>query len=162
MDTSSPEVVAARAVAVFTIERVIRDRTAIVVWAAAAVAVILVVGSVVSDGVGAVLLGVLALLAGAVTATLFAVRAVVLRLVRRIAGGPEFARVRPVIERHMANVEDARGLVPLDAPSVIRLAWLARRPADLRAQVQQTAATVTRTIPVVVADVRRELASRDR
>jgi hypothetical protein len=160
MDTSSPEVVAARAVAVFTIERLVRDRTAIFVWAAAAVAGILVVGSIVSDGFGAVIFGVLAVVAGAVTAALFAVRAAVLRIVRRIAGGPDFARVRPVIERHMANVEDARGLVPLDAPSVIRLAWLARRPADLRAHVQQMAATVARAIPLVVADVRRELAAR--
>lgn len=162
MDISAPEIVAARAVAVFAIERLIRGRTALFVWAVAGVAVLLVVGSVVSDGVGAVILGLLGLVAGVAAATMFAIRAAVLRVMRRIAGGPDFARVRPVVERHMAEVERARDVLPLDPPGVIRLAWLARRPADLRAHIQETAATVARTIPLVVADVRQELASGNR
>ncbi len=162
MDISSPEFVAGRAVAVFAVERLIRDRTALPVWVVTAGAGILVVGSVLSDGLGAVLLGLLAVAAGAVAATLFAVRAVVLRIVRRLAGGPDFERVRPVIERHMAEVERARSVLPLDPPGVIRLAWLARRPADLRAHVQTMATAVARTIPLVVAEVRRELAPTER
>jgi hypothetical protein len=158
MDASSPEVVAARAVAVVALERLIRERTALLVWSVAAVAIVLVVGSVASAGLGAVVLGVLAMIAGVVAATLFAVRAAVLRVVRRIAGGSNFARVRPVVERHMAEVERAGAVVSLDPPGLLRLFWLARRPADLRAHIQRTAATVARTIPLVVADVRRELA----
>jgi hypothetical protein len=115
-----------------------------------------------SDGLGAVLLGLFAIVAGAVAATLFAVRALVLRLLRRIAGGPDFARARPVIERHMAEVGRAGAVVPLDAPGVARLLWLARRPADLRAQVQQMATSVSRAVPLVVADVRQELTPGER
>lgn len=162
MDTSSAEVVAARAVAVVAIERLIRGRTAFLVWSVAGLAVILAIGSIVSDGLGALLLGLLAVVAGAVAATLFAIRAAVLRILRRVAGGPDFARARPVIERHMAEVEGARAAVPLDAPGVVRLLWLARRPADLRAHVQRMAATVARALPLVVADVRHELAAGER
>jgi hypothetical protein len=159
VDVSSAEVVAARAVAVVMLERVIRERTAIFVWGAVAIAVILVVGTVVSDGIGAVILGLFALVAAVIAATLFVVRATVVRVVRRVAGGPDFTRARPVIERHLAEVERARGGVPLDAIGVARLVWMARRPADLRAHVQDVATTLTRTFPLVVADVRRELSS---
>ena len=144
------------------LERLIRDRTALPMWTVAGLAVVLVVGTIVSDGAGAVILGLLALVAVVVALTLFAIRAVVLRIVRRVAGGPDFARARPVVERHMAEIERAGAVLPLDAPGIIRLAWLARRPADLRTHVQQTAATVARTLPLVTAEIRRELASGER
>jgi hypothetical protein len=157
MDVSSPEIVAARALAAVTIERLVRDRTAILVWSAAAIAAILVVGAFLSHGIGAVIVGLFALVASVVAATLFAVRAAALRVLRRVTGGPDFARTRPIVERHLAELERARGALPLDSMGVVRLMWLARRPAALRAHVQDTASTLVRTFPVVVAEVRREL-----
>jgi len=157
MDLSSPQFVAGRAVAVFAMERFIRDRTALLLWAVALLAVALIVGTVVSDGLGAILLGLAALVAAAVAATLFAVRAAVLRGLRHVGGGPDYPRLRPIVERRMAEVERATAIIPLEPMGAIRLAWMARRPADLQQHVRKTAATVVRTIPEVVEDVRREL-----
>jgi hypothetical protein len=162
MDASSPEFVAGRAVAVVALERLIRARTALVVWTVFAVAAVLVVGAVMSDGLGAIVVGLAALVAASVAMALFAVRAAVLRALRRIAGGPHYARVRPIVERRMAEVQRVGAVIPLDAPGALRLAWRARRPADLQQQVRETAATVARTIPDVVADVRRELETNAR
>ena len=159
MNVSAPEVIAARAVAVVAIERLVRERTSLLLWGAVGVAVILLVGAVVSDGIGAVVLGLFTLVAGVIAATLFVVRAAVLRIVRRVAGGREFDRVRPIIDRHMSAVERARGGIPLDSLGVVRLLWMARRPAALRAHVQDVATTLTKTFPLVVADVRRELSA---
>ncbi len=158
MDTSSPEFVAGRVVAVVAIERFIRARTAFVVWAVAVIAVLLIVGTVVSDGIGAIFVGLAALVASAVAATLFAVRGAVLRGLRRIGGGPDYPRLRPIVERRMDAVQRAGAVITLDPPGALRLAWLARRPAALQQHVRETAATVARTIPEVVNDVRRELA----
>ena len=99
--------------------------------------------------------------AGSIALTLFAVRAAVVRVVRRIGGGPDYARIRPIVERRMADVQRARGAIPLERIGLLRLAWMARRPAALQQHVRETAATVVRTIPDVVADVRRELPRRD-
>jgi hypothetical protein len=159
MDLSSPEFVAGRVVATFALERLIRARTAFVLWAAVAIAAFLVVGAVVSDGIGAVLVGVAALVAAAVAVTLWIVRGAVLRGVRRVGGGPDYTRLRPIVERHMDEVERARTAIPLDPPSTLRLLWMARRPRELQEHVRQTATTVTRTLPAVVADVRAELAA---
>lgn len=158
MDLSSPEFVAGRAVAVFAIERLIRERTALIVWSVAVIAGLLIIGTVVSDGFGAVVLGAVALVAVAVAGTLFVVRAGVLRVVRRIGGGPDYPRMRPIVERRIAQVEQARAVIPLEPVGAIRLAWMARRPARLQQHVREAAATVARTIPEVVDDVRRELA----
>lgn len=158
MDTTSPEFVAGRIVAVVALERFIRARSAFFVWGAAVIAVLLVVGAVAADGFAAVVVGLLALVATAVFATLFVVRKLVLRGVRRVGGGPDYERLKPLVEKRMAQVEHARTVIPLDPPSALRLAWMARRPAALRDHVRQTAETVAHTIPEVVADVRRELA----
>ena len=161
MDIASPEVVAGRAVAVYAIERSIRRRTAFVVWSAAAVAAVLVVGAVMSSGLGAVLVGLAALIAGSIAATLFAIRAALLRVVRRVGGGPDYARIRPIIERRMADVQRTREVIPFERSGLVRLAWMARRPAALQQHVRDTAATVARAIPEVVAEVRRELPRGD-
>ncbi|HUR76628.1 MAG TPA: hypothetical protein VMZ22_01675 [Acidimicrobiales bacterium] len=157
MDLSSPEVVAARAVAVVAIERLLRARTAPLLWLVTALAALLVAAAVFSDGLGAVVLGAGAVVATAVASTLFLVRAVVLRGLRRVAGGPDYVRVRPIVERRMAEVERAGAVIPLDSGGILRLAWLARRPRDLQDHVRQTGTTITRVIPEVVADIRREL-----
>jgi hypothetical protein len=157
MDLSSPEFVAGRVVATFALERLIRARSAFVLWAAVVITAVLVVGAVVSDGIGAVLIGLLALVAAAIALTLWFVRGVVLRGVRRVGGGPDYARLRPLVARRMAEVENAHAVIPLDAPSTLRLLWMARRPRDLQEHVRHTAQTVVRTIPEVVADVRGEL-----
>ena len=158
MDLSSPEFVAGRAVAVFALERLIRARTSFLLWAAVVIAAVLVIGAVVSSGIGAVLVGLAALVATVVAATLWFVRGAVLRGVRRVGGGPDYARLRPIVARRMAQVEKARSVISLDPPSTLRLLWMARRPAALQEEVRQTAQTVERTIPEVVADVRAELA----
>jgi hypothetical protein len=157
METTAPEVVAARAFAVVMLERLIRDRTAPFVWVAVGVAALLFVGAAVSDGVGAVIVGLFALVAATIAATLFIVRGAVLRVVRRVAGGRDYERARPVIDRHIAEVERARGALPLDTFGMTRVLWMARRPAGLRAHVQDTATTLARAFPSVVADVRHEL-----
>ena len=162
MDTSSPEFVAGRVVAVVAIERLIRSRTAFVVWPAAAIAMFLIVGAVLSHGVGAVLVGLAALVACAVAATLFTVRAAVLRVLRRVGGGPDYPRLRPIVERRMDDVQRASTAIPLERSGLLRLAWMARRPAVLQQHVRETAAVVVRTIPEVVADVRGELTTTSR
>jgi hypothetical protein len=160
VDISSPEVTAGRAIAVVAIEQLIRTRTALVVWCAAVIAGLLVVGAVVSDGLGAVLVGIAALVAASVAVTLFAIRAVVLRALRRFGGGPDFARVRPIVERHLAEDNRARGVV-FDRPGAARLAWrVARRPGALQDEVRETASVLARTAPNVVAEVRGELQYR--
>lgn len=143
--------------AVVALERFIRARSAFFVWGAAVIAAVLVLGAMASDGFGAVVVGLFALVALAVTATLFTVRNVVLRGVRRVGGGRDYARLKPLVEKRMDAVEHARTVIPLDPPSALRLMWMARRPADLREHVRKTAETVAHTIPEVVADVRREL-----
>jgi len=159
MDTSSPEFVAGRVVAVVVIERLIRARTAFVVWSVAAVALVLVIGTVINDGIGAIFVGLMALIASSVALTLFAVRAAVLRGLRRVGGGRDYARLRPIAEQRLDELRRAGTVIPLDPPSALRLAWLARRPAALQQQVREAATSVVRTIPEVVADVRRELAA---
>ncbi|MBA2608211.1 MAG: hypothetical protein H0U92_04700 [Actinobacteria bacterium] len=158
MDLSSPELVAGRAVAVFALERIIRDRTAFFVWSAAVITAVLIVGTIASDGVGALVVGAFALIAAAVTFTLFAVRAAVLRALRLIGGGRDYVRMRPIVERHMSEVQRGCAAIPTDRMGVVRLAWMARRPAALQQHVRETATAVARTIPEVVADVRTELA----
>jgi hypothetical protein len=154
---TSPEVVAARAVAVVMLERVVRARTAPLLWGAAGVAAILVVGAVLSDGIGAVIVGLFALVAAVVALTMFFVRRVVLRVMGRVAGGREFARARPIVERHIDEVERARGALPTDAFAVARLLWMARHPSALGAHVRDVATTLARSYPSVVTEVRREL-----
>lgn len=161
MDPSSPEFVAGRAVAVFALERLIRDRTAVVVWGVAAIAVALVIGTIASEGLGAVLVGVAAVVAVAVSVTLFTVRAAMLRGLRRFGGGPDYPRLRPIVERRMAEVQRSREIISLDRPGLIRLVWKARHPAALQQHVRRVADNVVRTIPEVVADVRRELTRVD-
>ncbi len=157
MDPSSPEVVAGRAVAVYALERFIHARSAIFCWGAAAIAALLWVGTFASGGLGAVVVGLFALVATTVAGTLFVTRNVVVRAVRRVGGGRDYARLRPIVARRMAQVEHARTIIPLDPPSALRLAWMVRRPKVLRAHVREVAATVAHTIPEVVDDVRREL-----
>lgn len=157
IDSSSPEFVASRVVAVFALERFIRARSAFFVWGAAAIAAVFVVGAIASDGFGAFVLGLFALVALSVFATLWVTRSVVLRGVRRVGGGRDYERLRPLVAKRIAAVEDARGALPLDTSATLRLLWKARRPRDLREHVRQTAQTVMQTIPEVVADVRREL-----
>lgn len=157
MDPSSPEFVAGRVVAVFALERFIRERSSFFVWGAAIVAVVLWVGAIVSDGFGAVIVGLFALTATTVAVTLYVVQRVVIRGVRRVGGGRDYERLRPLVARRFDEVEKARGALPVDTIGVLRLAWMARRPKALRDHVQQTAQTVARTIPEVVNDVRREL-----
>lgn len=158
MDTSSPEFVAGRVVAVYAAERLIRARTAVFVWAASGIAALLVVGAVSSQGVGAVIVGVFAFGASAVAITLLLVRAAVLRVVRRFGGGPDYARLRPLVAKRMNDVSRGRQLHPLEPLGAARLVWMARRPAELHDHLRQTTSTVLRTIPEVVADVRSELA----
>lgn len=158
VDPSSPEFVAGRVVAVFALERLIRERSSFFVWGAALIAAVLWAGSIASDGLGAVIVGLFALVATTVAATLFVVQRVVIRGVRRVGGGANYERLRPLIARRFDEVEKARGAVPVDTFGVIKLAWMARRPKALRDHVQLTAQTVVKTIPEVVADVRRELA----
>lgn len=157
IDTTSPEFVAGRVVAVIALEKLILARTALFVWGAAVIAAVLVIGAVASDGFGAVVVGLFALVAVSVAVTLFAVRHVVLRGVRRVGGGRDYARLRPLVERRVRETAQARSVVALDTPGALRLVWMARRPAALRDHVRKTAETVVLTIPEVVADVRREL-----
>jgi len=156
---NSAEFTAARVVAVFVLERFIRARTALVLWGAAVIAALLWFGAIASDGIGAVFVGLFALVATTVAATLFAARAVVLRAIRRVGGGRDYARLQPLVARRVADVEKARGVIPLDGIHPIRLAWMARRPRVLAEQVREAAATVATAVPEVVADVRRELGS---
>ncbi|MEY2470870.1 MAG: hypothetical protein QOK28_199 [Actinomycetota bacterium] len=159
MDLSSAEFVAGRVVATFALERLIRARTAFALWTAVVITAILVVGAVVSDGVGAVVIGLVALVAAAITATLWFVRAGVLRALRRVGGGPDYARLRPIVERRMSAVNKSREVITLNPQGALRLAWMARRPAALQDHLRDTAQTVAHTIPEVVADVRAELAA---
>lgn len=157
VDPSSPEFVAGRVVAVFALERFIRERSSFFVWGAAAIAVLLWVGAIASAGLGAIVVGLFALVATSVAATLYVVQRVVLRGVRRVGGGPNYERLRPIVKRRIEAVESARGAIPMDTFGVVKMAWMARRPKALRDHVRQTADTVMRTVPEVVADVRREL-----
>lgn len=157
MGPSSPEFTAGRVVAVFALERLIRERTALFVWGATAIAAIFWVGAVASDGLGAVFVGALAVVATAVAATLFVVRRVVVGALRRLGGGPDYARLRPIVARRMAEVDEARNVLPLSPPGALRLVWMARRPAALRDHIRATGQSISRTIPGVVADVRRKL-----
>jgi hypothetical protein len=159
VDVSSAEFVAGRVVATFALERLIRARTAFVLWAAVVITAVLVIGAVASDGVGAVVVGLVALVAAAITATLWFVRSTVVRALRRIGGGPDYARLRPIVERRMSEVNKSREVITLNPQGALRLAWTARRPAALQEQLRNTAQTVVRTIPEVVADVRAELAA---
>jgi hypothetical protein len=92
-----------------------------------------------------------------VAATLFAVRSAVLRVLRRVGGGPDYAQLRPIVQRRMDDVQRASNVIPFERSGVLRLAWMARRPAVLQEHIRETAAVVVRTIPEVVADVRGEL-----
>lgn len=156
-DPNAAEFTAARVVAVFVLERFIRARTALVLWGFAAIAIVLWIGTVASHGIGAVFVGLFALVATTIAVTLFAARALVLRAIRRVGGGRHYARLRPVVARRVADVERAHSVIPLDGVGPLRLAWMARRPRLLAEQVREAAATVATTIPEVVADVRREL-----
>lgn len=157
MDPSSPEFVAGRVVATFAFERFIRERSAPFVWGASIIAALLVVATVVSDGLSAVLLGLLALAAVSVAVTLWAVRTVVTRAVRRVGGGRDYPRLRPLVAKRMDEIEQVRSVIPLDPPGMVRFAWMARRPRDLSEHLRRAAQTAVRTMPEVVADVRREL-----
>lgn len=153
----SAEVIAARGVVVFIIEAAVRARTAFIVWAAALIAAIFVIGAVKSDGIGAFIVGVLALVAATVAVTLFGARAALLRALRRYGGGRDYPRVKPIIERHLDSVQRARASVPKDRFGFARLIWMARRPAKLGEYVRETGRELANAIPDVVADVRREL-----
>ncbi len=157
MDPNSAEVTAARVVAVYALERFIRERSSFWVWGSAAVALILWIGAFLSHGFGAIVVSLFALVATTVAATLYVVRRVVLRGVRKVGGGPNYERLRPLVAKRIAAVEDARGTIPTGTPGIIRMIWMARRPKALRDHVRDTAQTVVKTIPEVVADVRREL-----
>lgn len=157
MRPTSPEVTAARVVGVFVLERFIRARSALVLWGAAVIAVVLWVGAFASAGFGAVVVGLFALAATAVAATLFATRALVLRAIRRVGGGPHYAQLRPLVARRVEEAERARTVIPLDRAGALRLMWTARRPRLLKEQIQEAANTVARAAPEVVNDVRREL-----
>jgi hypothetical protein len=158
MDVSSPEFVAGRTVAVFALERFVRARTAFVVWSAAAITALLVLGAIASYGVGAFVVGVFAVIAAVITMTLFAIRAAVLRGLRVIGGGADYARLRPIVRKHLADVQTTRGTIPVDRLGLVRLAWMARRPEDLQQHVRHTVNTVSRAVPDVVSEVRTELA----
>jgi len=158
VDLSSPELVAGRAVAVFSLERLIRARTSWLLWGAVGITAIFAFGATRSSGVGAVVVGLFALVAAAVSLTLFVVRSLVLRALRRVGGGRDYPRLRPIVERHVSEVERARGAVPVNTFGVVRLAWMARRPAELNEHIRATASVIAKTAPGVVADVRRELA----
>ena len=85
MDTSSPELVAGRAVAVFTLERFIRERSTWVLVLAGAITAAFIAGAILSDGFGAVVLALFGAIAATATLTMFVVRSVVLS--RRATGG---------------------------------------------------------------------------
>jgi hypothetical protein len=157
MDPSSPEFVAGRVVAVFALERFIHERTSLIWWATAVIAALLWIGAVMSDGFGAVIVALFALVATSVAATLFTVRAVVVRGIRRVGGGRNYERLRPIVAKRFDAVQSARGAIPVDKIGLLRLAWIARRPKALRDHLREIADTMMRTAPEVVADVRREL-----
>lgn len=157
MDASSPEFIAARAVSVFMLDRFIRERSNWIVTLATVITALLLVGAIRSDGIGAVILGLFTLVAASVTATLFAVRWTVLRGVRRVGGGRDYPRLKPIVERHVEEVERAQGALKFDNTGLFKLAWKARRPAALKEHVQTTAATLAKAAPRVMEDVRREL-----
>jgi hypothetical protein len=98
-----------------------------------------------------------ALVATSVAATLFTVRAVVVRGIRRVGGGRNYERLRPIVAKRFDAVQSARGAIPVDKIGLLRLAWIARRPKALRDHLREIADTMMRTAPEVVADVRREL-----
>ena len=153
------EATAARVVAVFVLERLIRARTALVLWGAVAIAVILWFGTVASSGFGAVVVALFALVATTIAATLFFARAMLLRVVRRVGGGAHYAQLRPLVAKRVKAAEDARAVIPLERTSALRLVWMARRPRVLKEHVREAAATIARAVPEVVNDVRRELAA---
>lgn len=157
MDASSPEFIAARAVATFALERFIRERSNWIVTLASVITLLLFVGAWQSDGLGAVVLGLFTLVAASVTATLFVVRWTVVRGIRRVGGGRDYARVKPIVERHIDDVERAQGSLKFDNTGLFKLLWKVRRPGALKQHVQTTANTLVQAAPRVVDDVRREL-----
>lgn len=157
VDATSAEFVAGRVVAVFALERFVRERAAFWVWGSTAIALVLWVGAVASNGFGAVVVALFALMATTVAVTLWAVRNVVVRGVRRVGGGPNYERLRPLVAKRFADVERAHGAIPTDNIGLLKLAWMARRPKQLGEHVRETAQIVVRTIPEAVNDVRREL-----
>ena len=160
MEASSPEIAAARAVVVFALERFIRERSNWIITLGVIVSLLFVFGVVQSDGFGAIFIGLLALVAITVTATLYITRKVVIGGIRRVGGGRDYPRIRPIVERHINDVERAQGNLKFDTTGLFRLAWMARRPARLQEHVRSTAATLAQAAPRVVADVRRELDAR--
>ena len=62
-----------------------------------------------------------------------------------------------MVARRYDAIQRASGAIPMERMGLLRLAWMARRPKALADHVRDTAQTFVRTVPEVVADVRREL-----
>jgi hypothetical protein len=153
----SAEVVVARTVGALVAESLIRSRTTPPLLVAVATGVVAIVLAIVLGGAVGVLLGLVGLALLVATAMAFLLRAATLAVVRRFAGGPDFAVARPIVQRHLADLRTHGERLPMGRLGVLRLVTMARRPTELHAQMVGAGEGIARAVPQLVADVRTAL-----
>lgn len=159
-DPRSAEVVAARALGVMLVESQLRARTQPVLLAAFVVAVLGIVAALLLGGLLGVLIGLLSFVLLMVTAVASAVRSVTLAGVRRVAGGADYNIAKPILERHMAELNSHRDNLPLGKLGLLRLLSMTRRPAVLQAHVREAGEAVSKSVPGLLTELSTALSSR--
>lgn len=160
MDSTTPEIVTARAVGVLLVESLIRARTSFVLRVLGGLGVVLILLALLVGDVLGVLFGLLGLVLLVVTGVLVGIRKVSLVALRRIGGGPMHERVRPVVARRLTEIRTAGSELPLTRSGAFQLLRLARRPTELHAQIRTSGEAIVRAVPEVIDEVRAVLDER--
>ncbi len=158
MTDRAAKVLAVRVAGEMVVESSIRSRTTPVGVAVIVVAVLVMVAAVVVGGIAAVLLAFVSLLLLGAAAMAFVVRAVTLAAVRRFIGGRQYSLARPIVSRHVAQLQKHGRALPVSPVGVLRLLALTRRPAELQAQVVASGEAIAQMAPQLTAELREALA----